>query len=84
MSLRTCLVSGAALFAALFAVNCSPPPIRCETNDQCLEDMKCDVRQGLCVDEGEYIENPDGTPDTGSTTRTGSDTECQQSSGKAQ
>ncbi|MDY7228732.1 hypothetical protein [Hyalangium rubrum] len=64
MSLRLSLGCGAVLFAALFSVSCAPPLIRCETNEHCLEDMKCDVRQGLCVDEGTYIENPDGTPAT--------------------
>ena len=60
MTLRLSL--GAVLVAALTAVNCSPPLIRCETDEHCTSDMKCDVRQGVCVDEGDYIENPDGTP----------------------
>jgi hypothetical protein len=62
MSLRLSLGFGAALLAALFAVNCSPPLIRCDTDANCTSDMKCDVRQGVCVDKGMYIENPDGTP----------------------
>ncbi|WP_224369012.1 hypothetical protein [Hyalangium versicolor] len=65
MSLRISPALGAVLFSALFAVNCSPPLIRCETDNECTSDMKCDVRQGLCVDKGEYIENPDGTPAAG-------------------
>lgn len=64
MSMRTVLGLGAAV-AALTLAACSPPPIRCETDDNCLEDQKCDVRQGLCVDEGEYIEDPGGTTGTG-------------------
>jgi hypothetical protein len=65
MSLRISLRIAAVLFTALTAVSCSPPPIRCETDAQCTSDMKCDVRQGLCVDKGTYIENPDGGPVTG-------------------
>lgn len=60
MSMRTVLGLGAAV-AALTLAACSPPPIRCETDDNCLEDQKCDVRQGLCVDDGEYIEDLGGT-----------------------
>jgi hypothetical protein len=73
MSMRTVLGLGAAL-AALTLAACSPPPIRCETDDNCLEDQKCDVRQGLCVDEGEYIEDPggSGTGDSRAASSTGS------------
>ncbi|KFE62956.1 hypothetical protein [Hyalangium minutum] len=72
MTLRTVLGLGAAV-ASLTLAACSPPPIRCETDDNCLEDQKCDVRQGLCVDEGEYIEDLGGTAGTGTgDSRTGS------------
>jgi hypothetical protein len=70
--MRTVLGIGAAL-AALTTLACSPPPIRCETDDHCLEDQKCDVRQGLCVDEGEYIEEPGAMGSGGSRTGAGAD-----------
>lgn len=57
MSLRISLGIAAVMFTALTAVSCSPPLIRCETDDQCTSDMKCDLRQGLCVDKGTYIED---------------------------
>ena len=57
MSLRISLGIAAVMFTALTAVSCSPPLIRCETDDQCTSDMKCDVRQGVCVDKGTYIED---------------------------
>jgi hypothetical protein len=66
MSLRLSLGIAAVVFTALTAVSCSPPLIRCETDDNCTEDMKCDVRQGLCVDEGDYIETDGGTLTGGS------------------
>jgi hypothetical protein len=74
MSLRISLGIAAVVFTALTAVSCSPPLIRCETDNHCTEDMKCDVRQGLCVDKGEHIE-PDGG------TVTGGSTDCHTASG---
>lgn len=74
MSLRNPIVLGSVLIAALFTLNCGEPLIRCETDNECTKDMKCDVRQGVCVDKGEYIENPNGTStgnDTASVTANG-------------
>ena len=81
MSLRV-LIGLGAVAAALFMTSCAPPLIRCETNDHCNPDMKCDLRQGLCVDEGEYIEGPGNT---GTDCRTGScpaDKRCNPANGQ--
>jgi hypothetical protein len=67
MSLRIFLRAAALVFTAVTAVSCSPPLIRCETDNNCTEDMKCDVRQGLCVDKGEHIEPDEGAVNGGST-----------------
>jgi hypothetical protein len=72
MPLRISLAIATVLSTVIIAVACSPPLIRCETDDHCTSDMKCDVRQGLCVDKGTYIENPDGTPVDGGTRSGGS------------
>jgi hypothetical protein len=74
MSLRLILGTAAVMFTALTAVSCSPPLIRCETDSHCTEDMKCDVRRGLCVDKGEHIEPDDPTV-------TGGSTDCHAASG---
>jgi hypothetical protein len=66
MSLRISPFIAAVVFTALTAVSCSPPLIRCETDDHCTEDMKCDVRQGLCVDKGTHIETDGGLVTGGS------------------
>jgi hypothetical protein len=65
MSLHLSRAIAVVMFATLTAVGCSPPLIRCETDANCTSDMKCDVRQGLCVDDGTYIEPTDGGPVNG-------------------
>jgi hypothetical protein len=48
--------------AALLAVSCSPPLVRCREDVHCPPDMKCDVRRGTCVDQEVYAEFQDGGP----------------------